>query len=269
MLETKLAAIACDYDRTLTMPGSDEPTPDALAALRAARRRGVRVVIVSGRGAAFLAQKVGRVADAIVAENGALLVHAAEAATTRVREASDELRRALDALRVPLERGEVIASFDVEHEPLVREALAGLNVDLVRNRDRMMVLPRGVDKAVGLLAALDALGVDAAACVAFGDGENDAPMLRAVGHGVAVANAAPELRAVADEVTPEEGGRGVAAWLARHRDAAERPFVSVVVPCRDEERTLRACLDALRAQSYPRDRYEVLVVDGGSTDGSC
>lgn len=45
-------------------------------------------------------------------------------------------------------------------------------------------------------------------------------------------------------------------------------LVSVVIPCRNEARTLRACLDALAAQDFPRDRFEVIVVDGGSTDGS-
>ncbi|HWH07563.1 MAG TPA: glycosyltransferase, partial [Candidatus Thermoplasmatota archaeon] len=43
--------------------------------------------------------------------------------------------------------------------------------------------------------------------------------------------------------------------------------ISVVVPCRNEAASLRACLDALALQDYPRDRFEVIVVDGGSTDG--
>ena len=46
------------------------------------------------------------------------------------------------------------------------------------------------------------------------------------------------------------------------------PFVSVVVPMRDEERHIGGCLRSLAAQDYPRDHFEVLVVDGGSTDGS-
>ncbi|GAI34864.1 unnamed protein product, partial [marine sediment metagenome] len=43
-------------------------------------------------------------------------------------------------------------------------------------------------------------------------------------------------------------------------------FVSVVVAVRNEERYIRECLDSLLAQDYPRNRYEVLVVDGRSTD---
>lgn len=53
------------------------------------------------------------------------------------------------------------------------------------------------------------------------------------------------------------------------RDAAcraERPFVSVVVPARDEEKALPICLDSLLAQTYDAARTEILVVDNRSTD---
>lgn len=44
--------------------------------------------------------------------------------------------------------------------------------------------------------------------------------------------------------------------------------VSVVVPAYNASTTLAACLDALRAQSVPAGRFEVIVVDDGSTDGT-
>ena len=46
------------------------------------------------------------------------------------------------------------------------------------------------------------------------------------------------------------------------------PFVSVVVPIRNEGRTIARCLDGLLAQDYPADRTEILVVDGASDDGT-
>ncbi len=46
------------------------------------------------------------------------------------------------------------------------------------------------------------------------------------------------------------------------------PFVSVVLPVRDEAPFLPRCLEALARQTYPRERFEVIVADGGSTDGS-
>lgn len=47
-----------------------------------------------------------------------------------------------------------------------------------------------------------------------------------------------------------------------------RPAITVVVPCRNEEDALRGCLGALLAQDPPAPRHEVIVVDGGSTDGT-
>ena len=50
--------------------------------------------------------------------------------------------------------------------------------------------------------------------------------------------------------------------------AEDLPFVSVVVPMRNEQRFIERCLRSLMAQNYPQDRFEVIVVDGGSDDGS-
>ena len=47
------------------------------------------------------------------------------------------------------------------------------------------------------------------------------------------------------------------------------PFVSVVLAVRDEAPYLPRCLGALVTQTYPHDRLEVIVADGGSRDGSC
>ncbi|SHG92746.1 glycosyltransferase [Ferrimonas marina] len=44
------------------------------------------------------------------------------------------------------------------------------------------------------------------------------------------------------------------------------PFVSVVIPARNEERNIRRLLRSLAAQTYPRSRFEVIVVDDGSED---
>lgn len=44
--------------------------------------------------------------------------------------------------------------------------------------------------------------------------------------------------------------------------------VSVVVPCRNEARHIRACLDSILATDYPLDQLEILVADGASDDGT-
>lgn len=51
-------------------------------------------------------------------------------------------------------------------------------------------------------------------------------------------------------------------------NAEWRPLVSVVVPMLNEARFIDACLDSFAAQTYPLELLDVVVVDGGSTDGS-
>lgn len=46
----------------------------------------------------------------------------------------------------------------------------------------------------------------------------------------------------------------------------ERPLVSIVIPCLNEEAYITALLDSLAAQDYGPDGIEVIVSDGGSTD---
>ena len=46
------------------------------------------------------------------------------------------------------------------------------------------------------------------------------------------------------------------------------PFVSVIVPCRNERHFIEPCLASILATDYAPDRFEVLVVDGQSDDGT-
>ncbi len=46
------------------------------------------------------------------------------------------------------------------------------------------------------------------------------------------------------------------------------PFVSIIIPAYNAKRTIGRLLSSLAALDYPRDRYEVVVVDNGSTDGT-
>ncbi|MFA5374097.1 MAG: glycosyltransferase family 2 protein [Candidatus Omnitrophota bacterium] len=44
--------------------------------------------------------------------------------------------------------------------------------------------------------------------------------------------------------------------------------ISIIIPCRNEERFIAKCLDSVIAQEYPKDDLEVLVIDGMSQDGT-
>ena len=44
------------------------------------------------------------------------------------------------------------------------------------------------------------------------------------------------------------------------------PSVSVIIPCRNEEKTIHLVLDAIHAQTYPRELQQVVIADGFSED---
>lgn len=49
----------------------------------------------------------------------------------------------------------------------------------------------------------------------------------------------------------------------------EQPLVSLILPIRNEARYITRCLEAVCAQDYPKEKIEILVVDGMSSDGTC
>jgi len=48
----------------------------------------------------------------------------------------------------------------------------------------------------------------------------------------------------------------------------ELPFTSIIIPCRNEERFIGNCLDSIIANDYPKERLEVLAIDGMSEEGT-
>ena len=45
-----------------------------------------------------------------------------------------------------------------------------------------------------------------------------------------------------------------------------KPNISVLIPAYNEESFISKCLESVKSQSYPVDRYEIIVMDNGSTD---
>lgn len=106
----------------------------------------------------------------------------------------------------------------LDDDALARAALAtvGSLVDVVMAGAGVVeILPLGLSKATGLTLAARRLGVKAADTIAFGDMPNDIPMFGWAQHGVAMANAHEELKAVADEVTASNEDDGIALVLEK------------------------------------------------------
>ncbi len=75
--------------------------------------------------------------------------------------------------------------------------------------------PPGVDKGTGLRKLAALLGVGMEATVAVGDGDNDRPMLAAAGLAVAMGNADPAVKAMADAVVADNDHNGVGQAIHR------------------------------------------------------
>ena len=74
------------------------------------------------------------------------------------------------------------------------------------------VIPADGGKPRGMARMLARFGLTPAQCIAFGDGGNDIEMLRTAGIGVAMGNAAPNVKAAADYVTASVDEDGI--WKA-------------------------------------------------------
>ncbi|MDP3481566.1 MAG: HAD hydrolase family protein, partial [Desulfoprunum sp.] len=85
----------------------------------------------------------------------------------------------------------------------------GLEMQLIFNKGAVMILPAGVNKASGLIAALNALYISPQNVVGIGDAENDHAFLRLCEVSVAVANALPAVKETADLVTAGDHSQGV------------------------------------------------------------
>jgi Cof subfamily protein (haloacid dehalogenase superfamily) len=97
--------------------------------------------------------------------------------------------------------------------------IAGSVLDFVNGGGMVEVLPAGLNKATGLAEVAEMVDVTPEQVVSFGDMPADVPMLVWSGHGVAMANAHPELLAVADEIAPSNNDDGVAVVVERLFDA--------------------------------------------------
>ncbi|WP_030379776.1 MULTISPECIES: Cof-type HAD-IIB family hydrolase [unclassified Streptomyces] len=104
---------------------------------------------------------------------------------------------------------------DDELAAAARGAVGSLATVTMSGPGTVELQPCGVTKATGLALAAERLGLSPAETLAFGDMPNDIPMFDWAAHGVAMANAHPELKAVADEVTASNEDDGIAVVLER------------------------------------------------------
>jgi hydroxymethylpyrimidine pyrophosphatase-like HAD family hydrolase len=105
------------------------------------------------------------------------------------------------------------------HDDAVHEEVFGVSH---MGADAVEIGPASTDKCAGLRWLCEHLDVDRSDVIAIGDELNDLTMLRWAGRGIAMDNADPEVRAVADEIAPSNRDDGVAQILEALTAAVER-----------------------------------------------
>ena len=206
-------ALAVDYDGTLA--AHDRVAAHTAHALERLRVSGRRATLVTGRRLDDLLAVCSciRLFDLVVAENGALLYDPASGEQTQL--ADPPPARFVQKLRErgvePLEVGKVMLGTQAAQRAKVQDIIweLGLETQVIGNRNAVMMLPAGVNKATGLDYALRELGLSRHEVVGVGDGENDHSFLRRCECAVAVANAAPSIKDIAAFVTQASNGDGV------------------------------------------------------------
>jgi len=212
-------ALACDFDQTLADMGV--VAKSTLGALERLLASGRKLLLVTGRQLDDLLRIFPQISmfDRVVAENGAVLFRPATGETKLLAEAPPQAF--IDALHrrgvTPFSRGLVVVD---SREPEDTKILAvirdlGLELQVIYNKGAVMVLPSGVNKGTGLLAALSEIGLSHHNTVTMGDAENDHALLNAGECGIAVSNAIETLRQRADFTCRSPDGKGVEEIIDR------------------------------------------------------
>lgn len=213
----RFLALATDFDGTLARNGIvSQRTVCALERLRASGRR---LLLVTGRELRDLQQVFPRLDlfDLSVLENGGTLYFPAEKREQLLADPPPEnfLKACRKAGIAPMSVGRVVVATDEQGAPKALDIIhkLGLEWQPIFNRGSVMILPSGVNKATGLAAALQHLGLSPHNVVAVGDAENDHAFLSCCECGVAVGNALPALKQRADLVMKGRDGDGVAELI--------------------------------------------------------
>jgi hydroxymethylpyrimidine pyrophosphatase-like HAD family hydrolase len=212
-------ALASDYDGTLARDSHVSRTArEALVRLKASGRK---FVLVTGREMPELKSVFPdwKSCDAIVAENGALIVYPAEDCEEVLGEPPPKafLTQIVERGVQPFSVGKVIFATWRPHEAAVLDIIQslGLEYHIIFNKRAVMVLPSGINKASGLAKALSRLNISPHQVVGVGDAENDHAFLESCAVAAAVDNALPALKDRCDMVLAKDHGEGVAELIDR------------------------------------------------------
>ncbi len=216
-----------DIDGTLTDMRRRIST-DAILAIRSLP---IPVVLASGNVICFMraASKLIGACDTMIGENGGV-VQAGYDAKPLVLADIEECKRAAAVLQGYFPSMELLDTRYRMSELALRRGTLDLEkareiikkefpeLEIVDTKFALHLKHRNINKGTGLVEVARTMGLEPEDFAALGDSENDLHMYKVAGLGLAVGNATPEVKAVADYVAEKPYGEGAAEalyWLAR------------------------------------------------------
>ncbi|AOL16969.1 phosphoglycolate phosphatase [Sulfolobus sp. A20] len=210
--------VASDYDRTLASENNNFVIDSYVAEKVNEFSKKYKFVVVSGREKRFIDILAPNLSPtAWILENGALIFYGNKKYTLcdmEWNERKEKITKILDRLSVKYSVGEVIIYVN-NYVNRIRdleevEKYATLEI----NRNDIMILPKGIDKGTSLIKFKQLIKFNGKV-VAIGDSENDYALFRVADIKVAVNNALPQVKQIADIITSKPNGLGVLEVLEK------------------------------------------------------
>ena len=245
----KIKAIITDLDRTLLR--TDKSLSDyTVAVLKECKARGIKVMAATARPERSITEYDAAIGfDAVTVMNGAKVMVGDKVMTYGIPDglAEEMLSKVCERKEFlfSVETGEIL--YAAEHIPEFEYTLhtefpklpvgetaykilvsgegaaefvkgnltEGLHCT-VANGYLVQIMSKDAKKREGVQVMLDAFGIKLEDAVYFGDDYDDAESMQLCGLGVAVDNAIPEVKAVADDIAECNDADGVAKWIEAH-----------------------------------------------------
>jgi phosphoglycolate phosphatase (TIGR01487 family) len=221
-----IKAIALDIDGTIT-DHTRKVCISAIEAIRKAEDAGIPVIIVTGNILCFtraVSVFLGTTGG-MVSENGGVILSQGQMKVLgdikKAENAYDYLkthpktREKVQRVQFSDMRVSEIALFRTISEDIIKNVLKDHDVEIYDTKFALHLTDPMVNKGSSLELISKEMGINLKNIMAMGDSENDIEFLRVAGHKVAVANADSELKDMADYVTRNRFGDGVAEAINR------------------------------------------------------
>ena len=224
-----LKALLTDIDGTIT-DSSRRLNTDAIITIRSLVDNGVEVVLASGNTACFmdaLCKMVGTTGT-FIAENGGVF-RVGYTGTLRIKGDQTLCRKALEIVQAYYrDRGKELVLFSPTYRfadlafartvdpDEVKKILMTSTVKVIDTGYAIHLQSPGIDKGTALEALAKEMNMAPSDFIAIGDSLNDIQMLKNAGIGVTVANAHPDVKAVAEFVAEKEYGNGFVEIITKY-----------------------------------------------------